>query len=1618
MKKRKDSLLQRMMAVLLSMVLVVGMISNALPAYVFAQENTNLEESVNENMGQEPGGDEVQYVTAFWDLPEDVKTQTVSLGTDLEELMLPDSLEAVVIGRETGGGTEQEPAEGTEQDSSEETEQGSSEETEQNPAEETEQDPMEGTEQDPTEETEQEPAEGTEQESAEETEQEPAEGTETDPSKDRTDELPVDADIETKEESASSENLPIIQESYSVAAEEYYAEHVITVEMLQKDKALSESQEETVAIEGVIWKSEPEYDGNQAGIYVFTAVLPEGYVVSEGISVPQITVTVTDEETNGEQAMSTKVGGWHFTEDDIFPKGELIYDGEVYSLVLAGGDREVQIPFEDIIELLPDSVMAELTCPKAETETDSTAAEADSATTDSTGESAKTQEKILPITGWECAEYVQDEEGYLPYRGEFVFRAQMGADEEGRMYEMAEETEPVNVRLVFDAPMMMASVTAVPGTITSNQEWGTQTLAAGTYIINPGVTVTVSGKLTIDGNVTIKGGGTLRWTSAGGNAMEVQEGAQVELENVTLDGNKISFSRSALLFRGNVTLKNGTVIENFKSTGGSGSSAGYKGVIAVYQNGVLNIYDGVTIRKNECGSGIIALYQEDDGNPNKKPSSAIVNMYGGTIKGNTVKTLISDMGVIWNWCGNLNISGGTVIAEGGEYAVHTQGNYSVYNAKTVISGGTFTGVKNGAICAGKDSTNNSEITITGGVFSGKTAATVNYGTIEIRGGTYNGTQYALSSNGAGSLEVYGGEFTGGTKAYSGSITTQTNKVKVGNTKETAANWDKTTSLNTYKYVAIGEIATRVYNITYNKNGGTIADESNYTSYTYGKGLTLPTPARTGYTFGGWYTTSDFTGSAVTSISGTDTGEKNYYAKWTPISYNITYELNGGNAQGNPASYTIESNTITLHNPTKEGHTFTGWSGTNLTGSNNTSVIITQGSTGNRSYIANWVSETYGVTLYTNGGSGGTNLTSYAYGTGAQLPVNWTKKGYTFGGWYTTSNFTGSAVTSISGTDTGEKSYYAKWTDNIAPVIGTLEYSYQPKNLWQMLIGKESLVITVPVTEEGSGATEIIYGITPAQGTTQVKKAAIEGGQARITISADFKGTVAITCTDTAGNKSAGVTVGAGLNATGIIIEDNAPQIAFQADNKNVSAEVYDSVPVIEVTVTDDKDNAVSAGLASVTYQVGNSEVIAVQQGFNASLITESSFVIPADKITRGQTVITVTAVDNAGNQNTVNQLISVHEHSYGTEWKYDAESHWHECACKDKSELTSHNFGGWVTDKEATESEEGQKHRTCQTCKYEENAVIPALGKIDKDVQTDGKAPATQISTSTEELADMLLTDGEKKEMENGKDIKIILDVKDAGNSVSVEDKKLVEETLKGFMANSYTMGQYLDISLYKMIGDSRTDITETEKKIRIVIDVPHSLKNVDSKRTRTFAIIRTHDGSAEILTDLDNNEDTITMETDRFSTYAIVYKDTPKGGNNGSSSDSDENSGGGSSGSIADANNNDSNSNSNTTNNNSSNVDAQKDDEPKTGDATNIELYATLSMIAGLAYLLLYFADRKRGMTEETKKELVFRLVGWAKRGGKTRKLAALITIFILLVYYHSIGKKTYMEWKEIYGE
>ena len=226
-----------------------------------------------------------------------------------------------------------------------------------------------------------------------------------------------------------------------------------------------------------------------------------------------------------------------------------------------------------------------------------------------------------------------------------------------------------------------------------------------------------------------------------------------------------------------------------------------------------------------------------------------------------------------------------------------------------------------------------------------------------------------------------------------------------------------------------------YTVTLHANGGTIADGKDVTGYTYGVGATLPTDVtRTGYTFKGWYDNEGLTGDPVTAIGNTETGNKEYWAKWEANTYTVTLNTNGGTINsGNVTGYTygVGATLPTADDMTYTGYTFKGWyDNEGLTGSPVTAIGDTE--TGNKEYWAKWEANAYTVTLNTNGGTiNNGNVTGYTYGVGATLPTadDMTYTGHTFKGWYDNENLTGSPVTAIGGTETGNKEYWAKWEIN-------------------------------------------------------------------------------------------------------------------------------------------------------------------------------------------------------------------------------------------------------------------------------------------------------------------------------------------------------------------------------------------------------------------------------------------------------------------------------------------------------------------------------------------------------------------------------------------------------------
>lgn len=282
----------------------------------------------------------------------------------------------------------------------------------------------------------------------------------------------------------------------------------------------------------------------------------------------------------------------------------------------------------------------------------------------------------------------------------------------------------------------------------------------------------------------------------------------------------------------------------------------------------------------------------------------------------------------------------------------------------------------------------------------------NYFTIdyELNGGSNNSsnpTSYTINSNKITLEEPTrsGYDFVGWT--YNGKTVTEVDPLWIDNIT-LIANW-----------------RTNTYFITYELNGGT-NNSSNPTSYTIESStFTLKEATRNGYTFAGWYQTAAGFSNKITSINKGTYGNLTLYAKWKPISYSITYNLDGGtNPESNPSTYTIESS-FTLASPTKQGYTFLGWFNNN----DEQVTSINAGTTGAILLTAHWnEGNAYTITLDPTGGVVSETLINVNYDHTYFLPSP-TKLGYTFEGW-----FDGSTQISNDGTwkYTTSKTLTAHW----------------------------------------------------------------------------------------------------------------------------------------------------------------------------------------------------------------------------------------------------------------------------------------------------------------------------------------------------------------------------------------------------------------------------------------------------------------------------------------------------------------------------------------------------------------------------------------------------------------
>ena len=182
----------------------------------------------------------------------------------------------------------------------------------------------------------------------------------------------------------------------------------------------------------------------------------------------------------------------------------------------------------------------------------------------------------------------------------------------------------------------------------------------------------------------------------------------------------------------------------------------------------------------------------------------------------------------------------------------------------------------------------------------------------------------------------------------------------------------------------------------------------------------------------------FTGT-VENRGGTISGG-DFSGTTLPVKLMITFEPNNGEPIiTREVNWSKDGVALTAPDPvpTKEGHSLDGWyydnNGTETKWNFDTDTVKCT-----MTLKAKWELSTYSVTLQTDGGTiaSGKEVTGYTYGTGAVLPTanDITREGYRFDGWYADSSFSGSPITEISATETGNKTFYAKWTKNTTPFV--------------------------------------------------------------------------------------------------------------------------------------------------------------------------------------------------------------------------------------------------------------------------------------------------------------------------------------------------------------------------------------------------------------------------------------------------------------------------------------------------------------------------------------------------------------------------------------------------------
>lgn len=669
-----------------------------------------------------------------------------------------------------------------------------------------------------------------------------------------------------------------------------------------------------------------------------------------------------------------------------------------------------------------------------------------------------------------------------------------------------------------------------------------------------------------------------------------------------------------------------------------------------------------------------------------------------------------------------------------------------------------------------------------------------------------------------------------------------------------------------------------YTVKFDGNGG-----SNGTEITadYDSELeTLPTSTREGYIFEGWYTEKTG-GTRILTTTKMPLDGATYYAQWKTVDYTITYDLNDGssseavNHKDNPLTYTIESSEITLKAPSWKNHVFTGWTwdGHDI---KEMVVVIDTGTTGNKTYKANWVESNLTVKFDTQGGSAVEDVPA-GLGVPITKPDDPTREGYTFKGWYTSTTY--ETEWNFDDNVMDNMTLHAKWEIN--------HYDVTFDTNGGSAVDKQTI-------DHGAKANK------PADPTKEYY--AFAGWYSDEKLTKEFKFDSAIKATTTLYAKWTPVKYDITYDLDGgenhkdnpatYTIEDEITLKAPVKKNYTFLGWTYkgQSEPQISVTIIKGTHDALSYTanwklneyavdfktnsddvIASITVQHGDKITRPEKEPVKAGYVFngwysdkectkawdfDKNVVTGKTTLYAGYKEILKSVESDTKSETNVNKGDTVKLTApKGADIYFTVDG-------KEPSKSSEKYNNGIIVNETMTIKAIAVKDGCA------DSSVATFIYYVKGKVSVDTEDSLVEINNKPDELIEAVLQEDEYKEYLSGTDVMVRISCKPIDK---IEDKEVMN------LLDGRTPSNYYDITVYKTVGDKDEVTVETlQHPIHIVLDVPEELYP-ETGVIREFKVLRIHEGNNALLDDLDEKLETVTFESDAFSSYILCYKDVSK---------------------------------------------------------------------------------------------------------------------------------------------